>query len=521
MQADQGRVIRAGELTRRRLLQSAGAAGGLLLGGGRPRAQADDAIVTPPDGGKFSNVELTYFQDSGWLHAPLWLSPLFMKDAGVGIKSRQQYDGAAALDQLLPELLAPQPHCDWLQYPCPFFGAFAETGELEPLDEYFLRYPSARDYLDWVMPSYGEFYTKWNGKTYGVMLDGDVHVLHYRKSRFADPDLQKKYSARFQRELLPPKTWPEFVDCVQFFTEELSNEGIYGASIVSDPPVLAWGVWMSIAAGSGVNYFDAGMTPTINTPAAVAALDMLKQIAKFGPPGKEAMSVTQAVQRWQSGSDVMAIWWMDLAKSTAQLQGPDRAEDQGADIVPGWKQADGTVAHRSVTGWCRAASIPKNAPQPMKDAAFYFIYRMSHPQVSNHIVADPYCASKPFGASHYADASAQLYLKPNPQRDVDNELWPVNAGIFRNFATARDYLDGGLKNVQVGYPQLYWEGTTAYAEALGRSIARAVAGELTSQQALDEAAEAWIKIVQKLGIEKQKSQYANFLQSARKLGHQI
>ena len=38
-----------------------------------------------------------------------------------------------------------------------------------------------------------EFYTKWNGKTYGVMLDGDIHVLHYRKSHFANPDLQKKY----------------------------------------------------------------------------------------------------------------------------------------------------------------------------------------------------------------------------------------------------------------------------------------------------------------------------------------
>jgi ABC-type glycerol-3-phosphate transport system substrate-binding protein len=233
------------------------------------------------------------------------------------------------------------------------------------------------------------------------------------------------------------------------------------------------------------------------------------------------MGVSQASQRWQGGMDVMAIWWMDLAKSTAQLQGPDLAEDQGVDIVPGWRQTDGTVRHRAISGWCRTASIPRNAPQPIKDAAFYFIYRMSHPQVSDRIVADPYCGSKPFGASHYTDAAAQLYLKPNPQRDANNELWPMNAGIFRNFATARDYLDGGLKNVQVGYPQLYWEGMPEYAEALGRNIAKAVSGELTSQQALDEAAEAWIKIVQKRGIDKQKAQYANFLASARKLGYQL
>ena len=94
-------------------------------------------------------------------------------------------------------------------------------------------------------------------------------------------------------------------------------------------------------------------------------------------------------------------------------------------------------------------------------------------------------------------------------------------GIFKNFDTARNHLDGGLKNVQVGYPQFYWEGTPEYADALGRNISKAVTGELTPQQALDEAAEEWVKIVQKLGIDKQKAQYANFVNGARKLGYKI
>jgi multiple sugar transport system substrate-binding protein len=48
-----------------------------------------------------------------------------------------------------------------------------------------------------------------------------------------------------------------------------------------------------------------------------------------------------------------------------------------------------------------------------------------------------------------------------------------------------------LKNVQVGYPQFYWEGTPEYADALGRNISTAATGELTPQQALDQAAEEW------------------------------
>jgi multiple sugar transport system substrate-binding protein len=371
------------------------------------------------------------------------------------------------------------------------------------------------------MPAYGEFYTKWNGSTYGLFIDGDIHVLHYRKSHFADPELQKKYSARFQRELQVPKGWQEFLDCVQFFTEELSGQGIYGTSLAVNPPRLGWGLWMDIAAGNGVNYFDENMNPTINTPAAVAALDMQKEILRFGPPAGELLDLSQTVQRWQTGADVMSVAWVDLAKLTVPQQGPERAEDQGADIVPGWKQPDGSINHRALSLWCRTLSILKNAPQAIKDAAFYFIYRMSHPKVSDYIVADPYSGSSPYHASHYTDEAAQHYLEPNPQRGTDNELWAVNNGIFTNFATAREHLDGALKNVQVGYPQLYWEGAVDYTEALGRNIARALSGEISSQQALDEAAEAWVAITQKLGIGRQKAQYRNFLEGARKLGYKV
>src|SRR5262245_22622938 len=81
-QPDQGRMSRG--LTRRNLLRlaGAGAAAGLLAGGRTLRAQTDDDAIAPPGGAKFKDVELTYAQDSGWLHAPLWLSPIFMKDAG-------------------------------------------------------------------------------------------------------------------------------------------------------------------------------------------------------------------------------------------------------------------------------------------------------------------------------------------------------------------------------------------------------------------------------------------------------
>ena len=84
-----------------------------------------------------TDIELTYFQDSNWLHAPLWLSDHFQREAGVSIASRELYDGGDTVAKVLPQLLSRNPRFDWVQFPSLFFGAFAETGMLEPLDDYF------------------------------------------------------------------------------------------------------------------------------------------------------------------------------------------------------------------------------------------------------------------------------------------------------------------------------------------------------------------------------------------------
>ncbi len=139
--------------------------------------------------------------------------------------------------------------------------------------------------------------------------------------------------------------------------------------MVVNPPSFGWGFWMDVAAGKGVNYFDANMNPGINSKGAVEALDMYKRIIDFSGPGGKSMDIGQTIQRWQSGADVMSVWWIDLAEFTVQQQGMERAEQQGADIVPGWEQPDGSINHKAISLWCRTGSIPKNIPQDRKDAA--------------------------------------------------------------------------------------------------------------------------------------------------------
>ena len=58
--------------------------------------------MVPPGKKLFNDVGLKYFQDSNWLHAPLWLSDHLMNEAGVGIESREMYDGGDAVAKILP-----------------------------------------------------------------------------------------------------------------------------------------------------------------------------------------------------------------------------------------------------------------------------------------------------------------------------------------------------------------------------------------------------------------------------------
>jgi hypothetical protein len=137
-------------LTRRGFMAGAGAAavgaGSLVLPARRGWARERKSFT--PGRKLFNDIELTYFQDNNWLHAPLWLSPTFMKDAGVGIKSRELYEGGDTVAKILPQLLSRRPRFDWMQFPSLFFGAFAEAGQLKPLDDYFAQYEGNREYLD-------------------------------------------------------------------------------------------------------------------------------------------------------------------------------------------------------------------------------------------------------------------------------------------------------------------------------------------------------------------------------------
>lgn len=465
------------------------------------------------DNQKFAGISLNYEYDGNWANTIDIVKSHIEGECGVKLGNEEVVNMGEDHARIVPQLLSKSPRWDFFVSSPMFMGDFVAMDGVEPLDDYLAKYEGTEEYLEQIMPPFREFGMKRKGKYYGLMVDGDIMVMHYRPSYFNDPDMKKKFEKQFKMELAYPKTWKDYLKVAQFMTEA-TPDGVYGTQLFINPPVWGWCPFFCVAAGNGVKYFDENMNPMISSNEGVEALEMAQELQRFAPPGGKSLHINESIKNWQNGSVVSSIWWIDLPEYSAQ-QAPQIAEDQGGGIMPGWEKG-GKVVNRALMAYGRVAAIPKNIPQERKDAAFYFIYRLSHQDYSTHYVADEYSGSDPYMKVHYE--TPEEYTGPDPLRGT-TERMQTNQGIFRTVEAAKQYLNMGKVNAAVGFPQMDWSGASEYGEALGRNVGKAYTGELSAKQALDETADEWIKIVQKYGIDEQKAQYASFIETSKKMGY--
>jgi len=466
---------------------------------------------------RFQGVALTPTSDE--FLGPLfeWYGDDLNAEAGLEFNETVLFPSYTEIESLMPELISggELPY-DLMSYSSVYFGDIVATGQVEPLDRYLDQYAGVEEYLAGVMPAYREFYTKSRGETYGLMCDGDVHVFHYRPSLFNDENLRNRYEQRFNTPLIVPDTWPQFAQTAQFFTEELKDKGIYGCQLQGARP-FGFSFWLDIAAPLGVKYFSEDMQPMINTPEAVQALELMMELKRWSPPGTENFGGDQIIGNWQQGVVAMCDWWIDLREFSARANVPV-GRDVNDTVMPGW-EVNGEVARRSTMAFSRTFSIPANKSQEVKDAAFYAIYRLSHPDYSLYSCADPYCGLDPYMDIHYSDQAAELYVTGNPLRETA-DAYPENNGIFvGDLQAAKDHLAAGRANVEVGFPQPNWPGAAEYIDTLSLHVQRALAGEADAKRALDDAATEWTAIVERRGRVEQTEYYAGFVTAAKALGY--
>lgn len=341
----------------------------------------------------------------------------------------------------------------------------------------------------------------WDGVLYGASIDGDMHHMNYRKDVFADADLAAEWaSSGGQGDWGPPKTWQQ----VQAYNEFLGGKEFEGQPV--------YGILDTLARGGGVSqyffhsrasayakhpndksfFFDPDMTPRINSPAFVRALQDMIDALEHAPPDQINADLVKTRADFWAGTGSMVHWWADVGSNVYTNETSIVQGKVGYDILPG---SDDVYNHQ--TGqWETLSSGPNYAPylaflgwglyvmkeaenSGVTDAAWDLISHLTGKEITLWMSVYP-SGMNPFRQSHF-----------------NGEDWTPSGFPVEE---AQQYLDSiaNSYNHPNRITDLRIPGQGAYWDAAEAEWTRAIAGEVSAQEALDAAVQRWNEITDSL-----------------------
>lgn len=362
----------------------------------------------------------------------------------------------------------------------------------------------------YLIPTYRDRILSWGGKVYGTPYDGDAHNVYLRKDLLTDPTNQADFKAKYGYDLpVPIKTWQQYRDIAEFFNgKTIGGTTIYGAGTAFKRKGQSYWTFLGIAAAFAKSptdpayFFDPDtMEPRINNPGFVAALDFYSSLVKVGPPDVVNWDVGDIRSNFPAGKLALGIDWGDVGPLAADPKSSVVTAGWSAQAHPGvdkyydakakqWVEKYNQAPFLAFGGWVGGVSkTTKNA-----DCAFDFLSFVGNQNMSQLLVV-----------------TGGTGVNPHYYSDMNNlDPW-IESGMSQSQAT--EYLAAVRDTINSpnAVVDLRITGAAEYFDALDTQLARAVAGEVTSQQALDQVAKDWNAITDRLGRDQQEKLYRQML----------
>jgi multiple sugar transport system substrate-binding protein len=460
--------------------------------------EARSEVPVDEDVPDFGGVTVRVMGDAGHNMNPFgfWL-PEFER-AGINIEVIE-VPFAEVYSQQMAEFLAGSSNLDLIVFYPSFIGDYAGNDFIQPLDPFMEEYDPE---LDDVFTAFRELYLGWDGQTYALPFDGDVTMLQYRRDLLEHPDERAAFEEEYGRELTVPETWDEYLEVGEFFTrsagEDLGDETLdrdfYGCAEYGQRG-FAYAWYMNRFASMGGVYFDEDMTPQIDSPEAVEALELMKAaVDTCSPPDVLNIGYDELRDVFINGDAFMVVQWSDVPKKAGDPEESEISGLAGYAMVPGTEMDDGTINHRSTMPVGRVFGIPTDAPNP--EAAYWVAWYLTT-QTSLFDVSTALTGLDPYRESH---------------RD------PSAYAMFGDEAEAEGYLDAVAAVLEVGFPEISIPGSAQYNDALDVAVTQALAGESSAAEALDAAATEWNRITESQGRDRQAELWGSARDTYRELG---
>ncbi len=350
------------------------------------------------------------------------------------------------------------------------------------------------------------------GQPYLVTIDGDRHYFQYRDDLLQNPSWQTAYRAQFGKSLARPKTWQELKQQVQFFqsTPEVRSENIYPLVEITKKDDLLFSQFIKRAAPyakhldvTGGFYFDLEtMTPLINTPGFVAALEDFAASYQQLPNGAKNLGISGVIQAFGQGKALYSDSWDDAFIKAMEPGSPIKNKVKAAPSLGStrvWNRREqewsyypqGNFSPYIAWGW--SSGVAKNSP--VKKAAFDFLGYFSNPE------------------NHNQDLQlGEFGINPFRKQDLNVHFWTQKAGW--DTSTANSYI-ATLNNYQNSLNRVYdlnIHRGRLYMKSLSSGVYRALSGRSSAQKSLDEVAYSWARLNANIGVEKQRRAYTRIVE---------
>jgi len=371
-----------------------------------------------------------------------------------------------------------------------------------------------------LLPLYRRQLLVWDRTVSGLPLLGESPLCCFRSDLLEDPAHQQAFQAQYGRPLRRPKefaevTWEEFADIADYFQRHHPS----GRPAPSLPPlpaddegldrefysVAACFARRAVAAAEdpGADHQDEVFSfhydlqsgaPRIASPGFVHALELLRRLQQYRPPGTSAAPA----EAFRDGQAVLCLTdasWLPAFQSNPRLRdkfGICRMPGGGLyfDYRSGQKRraVANRVPYLGSAGWL--AVVPRTARHA--EAAFALLADLSGPERSAQVALEPRWGGGPVREEH-----------------LNRDRWDAFDLDRERTAALKETLQQTLLHPQMTNPVLCLRipDQAAHRAALVKELRAALAGQKKPAQALEAAARRWSELDQARGMEDHRAEY--------------
>lgn len=359
---------------------------------------------------------------------------------------------------------------------------------------------------DWddIAPVYREALMVWDGKVLSQTMDGDVHTYTYRIDLFEDEANKTGFKEKFGYDLAIPKSWTQYLDIAEYFQNNV--DGVWGTAEAFRRGGQQFWFFFSHAAAytnhpelPGSMFFDPDtMDAQVNNPGWVRGLEEYIRASKLAPPSALNFSFGEVNSAFAGGQVAQSIGWGDTGVIAADPEQSKVAGNVGSAVLPSakevwnyktkaWDKFDAVLntPFMAFGGW--QAAVPQTSTK--QEASWDFIAYLTSPDVSGQAAVTGGTGVNPYRLSHTTDL----------------ERW---SSIFSE-REAKEYLGAQQASVTADNIALDMRlpAYFSYTEILEIELSKALAGDVTPQEALDTVANEWDELTDELGRKDQLTAY--------------